>query len=182
MANSLPTILLVDDEEHSLAAMRMALEDEFEAAFDRGWSDGLPVVAPTEERLMAMLAGTNRDPAEIVAIVPPALVEVTVEQVAVNAVLAGCKPEYLPVVMAAVEAACTDQFNIHGLLCTLWFSGPVVIVNGPIRERIGMNSGKNALGQGNRANTAHIGRKCRDNDPARGAIANLGQALRYIFL
>ncbi len=133
------------------------LEDEAEAMFDRGWSDGLPVVAPTEARVMRMLQGTSRDPGQVVAVVPPALVEVTVEQVAINAVLAGCKPEYLPVVLAAVEGACTDRFNIHGLLCTLWFSGPVLIVNGPIRNRIGMNSGKNALGQGNRANST-IGR------------------------
>jgi hypothetical protein len=134
-----------------------SLEDEVEAMYERGWSDGLPVVAPTEARVLAMLEGTTRDPSEVVAVVPPALVEVTVEQVAINAVLAGCKPEYLPVVLAAVEGACTDQFNIHGLLCTLYFSGPVLIVNGPIRNRIGMNSGKNALGQGNRANST-IGR------------------------
>lgn len=132
-------------------------EDEIEAMYDRGWSDGLPVVAPTEERVLRMLSGTTRDPQEVVAVVPPALVEVTVEQVAINAVLAGCKPEYLPVVLTAVEAACTDEFNIHGLLCTLWFSGPVVIVNGPIRTELGMNTGKNALGQGNRANST-IGR------------------------
>ena len=142
---------------HSRRVELARLEDEVEAMFDRGWSDGLPVVTPTEARVLAMLEGTTRDPSEVVAIVPPALVEVTVEQVAINAVLAGCKPEYLPVVLAAVEGACTDQFNIHGLLCTLWFSGPVLVVNGPIRNRIGMNSGKNALGQGNRANST-IGR------------------------
>jgi hypothetical protein len=84
-------------------------------------------------------------------------VECTVEKVAINAVLAGCRPEYLPVVLAAVEAACTDEFNIHGLLATTWFSGPLVVVNGPIARAIGMNSGVNALGQGNRAN-ATIGR------------------------
>ncbi len=133
------------------------LDDEVEAMYDRGWSDGLPVVAPTEARVLRMLAGTDRAPNDVVAVVPPALVEATVEQVAVNAVMAGCRPEYLPVVLAAVEGACTDQFNMHGLLCTLWFSGPVVVVNGEIRNRIGMNSGKNALGQGNRANST-IGR------------------------
>jgi hypothetical protein len=92
-----------------------------------------------------------------VAVVPPDLVECTVEKVAVNAVMAGCRPEYLPVVLAAVEAACTDEFNIHGVLATTYFVGPVVIVNGPIAREIGMNSGVNALGQGNRAN-ATIGR------------------------
>ena len=132
-------------------------EDPVEAAYDRGWSDGLPVVPPTEARVAAMLAGTTREPGEVVAVVPPALVECTVEKAAVNAVMAGCKPEYLPVVLAAVEAACTDTFNMHGLLCTLWFSGPIVIVNGPIRRRIGMNTDKNSLGQGNRANST-IGR------------------------
>jgi hypothetical protein len=133
------------------------LEDEMEAMWDRGWTDGLPVVPPTEARVLAMLEGTSRAADEVVAVVPPNLAEVTVEKVAVNAVLAGCRPEYLPVVLAAVEAACTDEFNIHGVLATTWFAGPVVIVNGPIRLAIGMNSGINALGQGNRAN-ATIGR------------------------
>ncbi len=133
------------------------LEDEFDAMFDRGWSDGLPIVPPTEERVARMLTGTSRQPEDLVAIVPPTLVECTVEKVAINAVMAGCRPEYFPVVLAAVEAACTDQFNMHGLLCTLWFSGPIIIVNGPIRRRIGMNTDKNALGQGNRANST-IGR------------------------
>jgi hypothetical protein len=107
--------------------------------------------------VLRMLEGTRRDPQEIVATIPPELVDATVEKVAVNAVMAGCKPDYLPVVLAAVEAACTDHFNIHGLLCTTYFSGPVLIVNGPIARRIGMNSGHNVLGQGNRAN-ATIGR------------------------
>jgi hypothetical protein len=93
----------------------------------------------------------------VVAVVPPDLVECTVEKVAVNAVLAGCRPEYLPVVLAALEAACTSEFNMHGLLATTWASGPVVIVNGPITRRVGMNSGGNALGQGTRAN-ATMGR------------------------
>ena len=133
------------------------LEDEAEAMFDRGWTDGLPVVPPTEARVLRMLDGTTRTPSDVVAVVPPDLVECTVEKVAVNAVLAGCRPEYLPVVLAAVEAACTEEFNGHGLLATTYFSSPVVIVNGPVRTAIGMNSGLNALGQGNRAN-ATIGR------------------------
>jgi hypothetical protein len=133
------------------------LEDVFEAMDVRGWTDGLPVVPPTRARVLRMLEGTRRDPQEVVAVVPPDLVECTVEKAAVNAVLAGCRPEYLPVVLAALEAACTDEFNMHGLLATTWASGPVVIVNGPVAERIGMNWGGNALGQGNRAN-ATIGR------------------------
>jgi hypothetical protein len=134
-----------------------AEEDEFEAAFARGWSDGLPVVPPTAERVFRMLQGTTRDPREFVALVPPDLAECTVEKVAVNAVMAGCRPEYLPVVLAALDGACTDEFNMHGLLATTFFSGPILIVNGPIAREIGMNSGVNVLGQGNRANLT-IGR------------------------
>lgn len=144
----------------TLASRRVELaeaEDDVEALFDRGWTDGLPVVPPTEERVLRMLTGTARDPADVVAIVPPDLVECTVEKVAVNAVMAGCLPEYLPVVLAAVEAACAEEFALHGLLATTYFAGPVVVVNGPIGRAIGMNSRGNALGQGNRAN-ATIGR------------------------
>jgi hypothetical protein len=93
----------------------------------------------------------------VVAVVPPNLAPVTVEKVAINAVMAGCRPEYLPVVIAALEAICTDEFNMHGVLATMWIAGPVIIVNGPIRDRIGMNYRMSALGQGNRAN-ATIGR------------------------
>jgi thiol-disulfide isomerase/thioredoxin len=132
-------------------------EDPFEAMEARGWSDGLPLVPPTEMRVLAMLEGTTRAPGEVVAAVPPDLVDCTVEKVAINAVMAGCKPEYLPVVLAALEAACTDAFNMHGLLATTMPVGPVLIVNGPIRRRIGMNSGMNVFGQGNRANLS-IGR------------------------
>ena len=132
-------------------------EDEMEAAFERGWTDGLPVVPPTERRVLAMLQGTQRKADEVVAVVPPDLVECTVEKIAINAVMAGCRPEYLPVVIAAVEAACTEQFNMHGLLATTMPAGPVIIVNGPIRRAIGMNSGGNLFGQGNRANST-IGR------------------------
>ncbi len=134
-----------------------ALEDPFEFMFERGFTDGLPTVPPTEARVLAMLEGTTRAPSDVVAVVPPDLVECTVEKVAVNAVMAGCKPEYLPVVLAALEVLCTDEFNIHGVLATTMPVGPVLIVNGPIRRALGMNSGGNVLGQGNRANST-IGR------------------------
>lgn len=134
-----------------------SLEDEIEAIYERGWTDGLPVVPPTERRVLAMLEGTSRDPQDVVATIPPDLVPCPVEKVAINAVMAGCKPEYFPVVLAAVEAACTDEFNAHGLLATTMPAGPVLIVNGPIRRRLGMNTGINVFGQGNRANST-IGR------------------------
>jgi hypothetical protein len=162
-------------------------EDDVEAAFERGWSDGLPVVPPTPERVARMLTGTTRDADEIVAVVPPDLVECSIEKVATNAVMAGCKPEYLPVVLTAVEAACTDEFNIHGLLATTYFSSPLVIVNGPIRRAIGMNAGMNALGQGNRAN-ATIGRALQlvvrnvgGGRPGEVDRATLGNPGKYTF-
>ena len=132
-------------------------EDEHEAMFERGWSDGLPLVPPIEERVLRMLDGTSRDPQEVLGLVPPDLAPATIEKIAINAVMAGCKPEYLPVVLAAVEAVLDDSFAMHGVLATTMFVGPVVVVNGPIRRRIGMNAKGNALGQGNRANAA-IGR------------------------
>ena len=134
-----------------------APEDEHELCFSRGWSDGLPVVPPTPVRVLRMLGGTTRDAQEVVGAIPPNNAPCTVEKVAINAVMAGCKPEYMPVVLAVVEAALVPEFAMHGLLCTTYFSGPMVVVNGPVARRIGMNSGVNALGQGNRAN-ASIGR------------------------
>lgn len=152
--------LKVRHGETGIAARRIAIgsgEDEIEAMFDRGWSDGLPLVPPTEERVLRMLSGTSRDPQEVIGLVPSDLVPATVEKIAINAVMAGCKPEYLPVVLAAVEAVLAEPFAMHGVLATTMYVGPVVIVNGPIRRAIGMNARGNALGQGNRAN-ATIGR------------------------
>ncbi len=143
-----------------LAARRVEfaqLEDPVEAMYERGWTDGFPVVPPTVERVQAMLAGTTRAPSDIVTVVPPDLIEATVEKIAINAVMAGCRPEYLPVVIAGLEAICTDEFNMHGALATTMSVGPLFVVNGPIRNQLDMNSGMNAMGQGNRANST-IGR------------------------
>jgi hypothetical protein len=164
--------LRAEAENSPLRARKIEIasaDDEFEFMFDQGFSDGLPLVPPTPERVMRMLGGTQRDPQEIVAILPPNLAETTVEKVAINAVMAGCKPEYLPVVIAAIQAACTDDFNAHGVMSTTMGASPVIVVNGPIRERIGMNSKLGALGQGNRAN-ATIGRAVRL------ALRNMGGA------
>ena len=131
--------------------------DQAELAYERGWTDGLPVMLPTEERVYRILQGTRRDPQEVIGSIPPNLVACTVEKVAINAVMAGCKPEFMPVVLAAIEAALTPDFNLHGVLATTNAIAPVVMVNGPMARAIGMNFGGNALGQGNRANAA-IGR------------------------
>ncbi len=132
--------------------------DELEDLFDRGWTDGLPVIPPTRERVDRMLGGA--DPARSLGPVPPGLGEATLERVAACAVLAGCRPEYFPVVVAAVEAALDPAFNLHGMTNTTHSCGPVVIVNGPVRTAIGMNAGINAMGGWNRAN-ATIGRALR---------------------
>lgn len=161
-----PTIaerLQAESENSPLRARRIEIgssDDEFEFMFDQGFSDGLPLVPPTPERVVRMLGGTDRDAQEIIAVMPPNMGEVTVEKVAINAVMAGCRPEYMPVVIAVVQAICTDEFNIHGVMATTMGASPVIVVNGPIRERIGMNMQLGALGQGNRAN-ATIGRAVR---------------------
>ena len=146
-----------------------SLDDPFEFMFDQGVSDGLPLVPPTPERVMRMLDGTRRDPQQVLAQMPPNLADLTIEKVAINAVMAGCKPEYLPVVIAALEAICTDEYNIHGVMATTMGASPVIVVNGPIRHKLEMNMGIGALGQGNRAN-ATIGRAVRL------AVRNVGGA------
>ncbi len=157
------TRLAAEAENSPLRARRIEIapqDDEVEFMFDQGFTDGLPVVPPTPERVMRMLSGTRRDAQDVVATVPPNMGVATVEKVAINAVMAGCKPEYMPVIIAALEAACTDEFNIHGVMATTMGASPVMVINGPIRERIGMNMRLSALGQGNRANSS-IGRALR---------------------
>jgi len=132
-------------------------DDPEEVCYLRGWTDGLPVTPPTDARVVRMLKGTTRRPDEIVGRIPPYLAACTVEKVAINAVMAGCRPEYMPVLLAVIDAALEPVFTLHGVLATTYFSSPIIIVNGPVAKRIGMNSGMNALGQGNRANST-IGR------------------------
>ena len=123
----------------------------------RGLTDGLPVVPPTPERVVALLEHTSRDSQDLVGDVPPYGGEATVEKVAINAVMAGCAGPELPIVLAAVQAACREAFALHGLIATTQPAGPLVIVSGPYAEEAGMNARGNALGQGNRANST-IGR------------------------
>ena len=135
-------------------------EDLIEACYENGWTDGLPVVPPTPERVEGMLSGTDRDPAELIAAVPPKWGRATVEKVAINAVMAGCKPAYLPLILTAVAAMTNEQFNLHGVQVTTSHVGPMLIVNGPIRKQLEINDGFNLFGQGWRAN-ATIGRALR---------------------
>ena len=138
----------------------MTADDEFETWFDKGVTDGLPVVPPTRERVERMLAGTTRARDELLGEMAPNYGRLTVEKAAVNAVMAGCRPDYLPVVIAAAECACDPDFNLHGVSTSTHFSAPLIVVNGPIRARIGMNASFGVFGPGYRAN-ATIGRALR---------------------
>lgn len=134
--------------------------DPIEACYQNGWTDGLPVVPPTPERVERMLSGTKRSPDELIAPLPPKWGKATVERIAINAVMAGCLPEYLPIVLAAVEAMIDERFNPHGVQVTTSHVAPMIIVNGPIRKELDINDGFNLFGQGWRAN-ATIGRAVR---------------------
>jgi hypothetical protein len=152
--------LQAEAEGSPLRARRIAIgeqDDPFEFMFAQGLTDGLPVVPPTPERVVRMLSGTRRDSQEVVGTCAPNYAPVTIEKIAINAVMAGCRPEYLLVVIAAVEAVCAPEFNIHGVTATTYGATPIIVVNGPIRLKIGMNMGINVFGQGNRPN-ATIGR------------------------
>jgi hypothetical protein len=138
--------------------------DEFEAVqrmyLERGWTDGLPVVPPTPDRVETMLAATSVPPGDVLADLPPTWGAATVEKLAVNAVMAGCLPEYLPVLIAAVEAISDPVFNLYAIQATTHPCAPLMIINGPIRSALGLNSSSGAYGPGWRAN-ATIGRALR---------------------
>jgi hypothetical protein len=133
--------------------------DFFAAAYEHQWTDGLPVLAPTPERVERFLALVDRDPDEVVAVLPPRQGPATIRGIAANAVMAGCLPEYFPVVLAAVEAINDPGFPLATLV-GMRPETPFFLVNGPIREKIGLECGRGCLGPGWRAN-ATIGRALR---------------------
>ena len=127
---------------------------------ERRWGDGLPIVPPTEARVARMLAGTKRKSDEVIATLPPGFGEATVERIAINAVMAGCDPEYLPVLIAATDAVAQAQFNIQGIEATTNPAAVWLVLNGPIVQQLGVNATFNCLGQGTWAN-ATMGRAMR---------------------
>jgi hypothetical protein len=134
--------------------------DAIELMYEKGWTDGLPVVPPTPEKVAAMLAGGGRSADEVLGNVPARRKTVTAEIVAINAVMAGCKPEYFPIVSTAMEAVLDPAFNVNTVATSTGGAAICVMVSGPLAHEIGMNGGHNALGSGNRAN-ATIGRAVR---------------------
>src|SRR5688572_21397850 len=149
-------------------------EDDFDAVNalvrSRGWSDGLPVVPPTAQRVESMLAYCDRPWDEPVAKVAPRYGEATPLRLAANAVMAGCRPEYFPLLMLAIEAMCDEPFNLYGIQATTHLCAPLVIVNGLIAQELGINGGHNAFGPGVQSN-ATIGRAIRL------ALVNIGGAI-----
>jgi hypothetical protein len=134
--------------------------DEFQFFLEKEWSDGFPVVTPTEERVAWILGGTRRDPEEVLGYVPPAGEVMSVRDVASHALMAGCRPEYLPVVIGGMELILREEFNMGGVQCTMHGVAPLMIVNGPHAKKIGLHGGNGCFGPGFRAN-ATIGRAVR---------------------
>lgn len=128
--------------------------------YEQGWTDGLPVIPPEESRVTAMLTMEGRPPETVIAHHPATGLELTIHAAAVNAVMAGCLPEYFPIIIAAFEAMDREPFNFHGSTVSTGGSGHLLIVSGPVVDEVGMNAGANLFGPGNRAN-ATIGRSIR---------------------
>jgi hypothetical protein len=162
-------------------------ETIFQLFMARGWMDGLPFIPPKEDRVARMLAYADRDPKEVVALLPPRWGEATVEKIAVNAVMAGCLPQYFPVVMTAVSAMAEKAFNLYAVQTTTHPCSPLILVNGPLAKELNINGRYNALGQGWRAN-ATIGRAVRlillnigGGEPGVLDRATMGQPGKYSY-
>src|SRR5687768_16883428 len=121
------------------------LSDIMELLFESGWTDGLPVIPPTQRNVHRMLTGTTRQPDGLIGRIPPKGGRATVEKIAINAVMAGCKPSYLPIVLTAVEALLDDRCNTRGVQCSTHIPTPLVIVNGPNVQELGINYGHNVF-------------------------------------
>ena len=160
MTEKRATLLHVDEDP-------AALQNYFER---EGWTDGLPILPPTPALVEEMVRASGMAPEAAVAPVAPSFATASVEKVAINAVMAGCRPDYMPVVLAAVRAIAEPEFNLAGVQATTHPVAPLVMVNGPIRQRIGLNCAGNVLGQGFRAN-ATIGRALRL------VMMNIGQGI-----
>jgi len=161
--------------------------EAFDTLYARGVTDGLPVIPPTIERVHAAVEATGRPGDELIGLVAPRYGRATVERIAVNAVMAGCRPEYVPVVIAAVEAMCDPAFALEGVSGTTDAVTPLVIVNGPARRRLDVNCGVGVFGPGWRAN-ATIGRAVRlvwanvgGATPGTISMSTFGQPGRYTY-
>src|SRR3546814_279807 len=176
----------IDDRFLTIRA-DLDFEEANDALYRAGMTDGLPVVPPTPERVARMLAGARRDPAQVLGVMGPGYGQATVEKIAVNAVMAGCQPDYLHVLIAACEAMLDYEFNLYGINATTHPVTPMLVINGPAAERLRVNSGYNCMGQGWRAN-ATIGRAIRliliniaGGTPGKGDRATHGTPAKFSF-
>lgn len=136
------------------------IEEAVEFCYRQGWTDGLPVVPPTGPAIERTIAYLDRDPKEVVGVIPPRNGVATIEKIAINCVMAGCRPEYVPIVIAAVEAMLEEGFNLNGVQATTHCCAPLVMVSGPAVRDLGFNTKESDLGHGSRTN-ATIGRAVR---------------------
>src|SRR5262245_40404084 len=138
-----------------LKARRHTAQDiggAIDLCYTNGWTDGLPVVPPTADRVSAMLDAAKIDPQHQLAFIENRQVSVTAEKVAINAVMAGCRAEYMPVIVAAVEALADPKYGYHGPATSTGGSAVFMLVNGPIAKELDINSGDNMFGPGWPAN------------------------------
>ena len=142
------------------------LDDAIEFCFQQGWTDGLPVIPPTEEKVLQFLDMAGRHPSDVIGIEPIRGRVITAEKVAISGVLAGCRPEYMPVIFAAVECMVQPEFNLHGSSASTAGSAPLLVVNGPVIQQLGFATGHNIFGPG----------------PDRRANATVGRAIRLLLI
>ena len=146
-----------------LKSERIPIRDYFEwqeMAFDKGWSDGFPVAPPLESKVAEVVEYLGREPGEVIGVIPPAHRLATIEKIAINSVMGGCKPEYAPVIIAAVQAMLEERFNLNGVQVTAHSARPLVIVSGPLVKQLGFNAKIGVFAGGSRANTT-VGRAVR---------------------
>ena len=161
--------------------------DLFGTYVKAGWTDGLPIIMPTERRVSEFVERSGRDASESIGYIPPLGGAATIQKVAANAVMAGCEAAHMPILIAAVEAVLDPAMNVGGIQCSTHMASPLLIVHGPIRNEIGINSGANAFGQGVRAN-ATLGRALKlilvnigGSRPGQADKATLGQPGKFTF-
>ncbi len=173
-------------ERMSQNTVPQTFHDAVEYFYSKQWSDGLPIVPPTQELVGAMLKGTRHEFDEEIGLVPPNFEPLTIRRIAEHAVMAGARPDYMPVIIGGMRAILDEQLNMHGVQTTIHGVSPLMIVNGPYAKQIGLNGGRGCFGPGHRAN-ATIGRTVRlilynvGGGYPSASFSCFGQPARYTF-
>ena len=151
---------LSDMAQGQLASQTFQVPDTVEAIefyFEQGLTDGLPVVPPTPDMVTRFLDAIGKAPGDVLGTIPTRKREITAEKVAINAIMAGCKPEYMPVVATAISAMCEEKFNLHGTSASTAGTGHMVLVHGPIVKELDINYANNLFGPTKRSNAPLAG-------------------------